>query len=85
MKKKNQDFKENRTSWKWFDRQIENSIKAKLNKDFMVDMLLKLEILKELQHLNDSKSSDMLTKILSESESKTTAREVRNLIKKELI
>ncbi len=50
-------FKENRTSWKWFERRINSSIKCKVNKDYETDVLLLLEILKELQHLNDKKHS----------------------------
>jgi len=52
--KKNKEFEENRISWKWFDRRIDDSIKSRVDKDHMTMMMLNLEILKELQHLNNS-------------------------------
>lgn len=50
-----QEFRDHRTSWKWFARRIDQSIKYRANKDAETEVLLALEILKELQYANDRK------------------------------
>ena len=52
-KRRKKEFKENRTSWKWFERRALNSIKFRANNEADLEFRLLLEILKELQFLND--------------------------------
>lgn len=47
-------FRENRTSWQWFERRALNSIKYRANPEADLEYRLSLEILKELQFLNDN-------------------------------
>lgn len=49
------EFRENRTSWKWFARKMEkhHSVKVEMNTMDAFQAQIMLEILKELQRLND--------------------------------
>lgn len=55
-KKQKAEFRDHRTSWKWFERRIDGAIKYRVNKEAETEVRLALEILKELQHMNDCKS-----------------------------
>ena len=54
-KEKKIEFRDNRTSWKWFDRIYQSkhsfSFQAGVKESFMIKVMI--EILKELQYLND--------------------------------
>ena len=56
-KQKEKEFRESRTSWRWFERSELNSIHYRADKEARLEFRLFLEILKELQHLNDKKSN----------------------------
>lgn len=55
MKRRKIEFKENRTSWKWFERrfEIDHAIIDRMKTKEAFQMRLSLEILKELQFMND--------------------------------
>lgn len=55
LKRRKIEFKENRTSWKWFERrfEIDHAIIDRMKTKEAFQMRLSLEILKELQFMND--------------------------------